>query len=363
MIRESGVVANTALVIGALFFSFLCFEIGIRIFYGNPHVFHSPQVRHIPTHYGYKPEPNQQSSYTLDKPVATNSSGFRDHKQWTELKTAGVTRIMIVGDSFTFGNGVRAEEMFSNILEKKLKLSNKNVEVLNASAIGWNLDNESAFFLTEGITYEPDILILAFFPNDWISPPAPGAPDVLPMLLTPEGRIDSRPSWLKWLPYEIIYKLKYSAAIMYLRDRLAVLDSLRIGQDIVTLLLRNKVDLDGSPTIKYSYEKIVEMKHTCDWYSIPLVIAAIPPVNLFWISEGKPLYLDHLRHFAENNKIDFLDLSDALRPTGNRTLFYNYPWDNHLNPEGHRRVANVLHGFISELLLRRQSILHAPPAL
>ena len=50
---------NFSLLLSVVFFCLVIMEIGLRLIYGNPHVFYSPQVRHIVTDYGYKPEPNQ----------------------------------------------------------------------------------------------------------------------------------------------------------------------------------------------------------------------------------------------------------------------------------------------------------------
>ncbi|OGX45636.1 MAG: hypothetical protein A3G38_04090 [Omnitrophica WOR_2 bacterium RIFCSPLOWO2_12_FULL_51_8] len=340
---------NVGVLFSSLLICFLLIEIGLRIIYGNPHIFRSPQVRHIPTPYGYKPEPNQHGSYTLNKLVTVNSSGFRDTREWIVPKPTGSYRIIIVGDSFTFGNGVNTEERFSNLLDKYLQKNHGQVEVLNASAGGWNLNNEFFFFNTEGLSYEPDALVLAFFPNDWMSPPSPSMPDPVPIAnLSQEGRWDARPYWLRWLPYEWIYKLKYSATVIYLRDRLFLIGA---KPDIVTRLLQDQVDLDREPTIAYSYQKLGEMKQTCDVKGIPMVIAVIPPVNFFWLSDGSPSYIEHFRKFAESRGIVFVDLSIGLRMTRAQNLYYNYPWDNHLNPVGHKRVADQLIPVIEQLIM------------
>ena len=259
---------NIVIFIGGSLIIFLVGEIGLRIYYGNPHTFKYPQVKHIQTSYGYKPKPNQEGSYTLNKLVSINSSGFRDKEEWSSARTKKSTRIMIIGDSFTFGNGINEEDRFSNVLERKLRAQHKNVKVLNASAGGWNLDNEYFFLLEEGLNYNPDFLLIAFFPNDWISPTTNDDSVARPIAnLTKGGRWDARPSWLQWLPYSWIYKLKYSALIVYLRDRLAVIGK---GPDFVSKLLLNQIDVNKNASIQYSYEILKRIKAICEKNSMSL---------------------------------------------------------------------------------------------
>ncbi len=51
--------------------------------------------------------------------IKTNSEGFRDSEHNLK-KPKGVFRIIVLGDSFTYGLGVEAEETYSKILEKIL---------------------------------------------------------------------------------------------------------------------------------------------------------------------------------------------------------------------------------------------------
>ncbi len=94
-------------------FCFTCFlmEIGLRAFYGNNPPFLYPQVRHVPAGYRHKFAPNQSDVYTLNKKVETNSFGFSDY-DWEMPKPEGRVRIMIIGDSLTFGNGVLNDEAY-----------------------------------------------------------------------------------------------------------------------------------------------------------------------------------------------------------------------------------------------------------
>lgn len=104
-------------------------------------------------------------------PVSINSNGLRD-EEYQHEKPEGVYRILVIGDSLTFGWGVNAEDIFSEILEKKLNERNdihrkyKKIEVINGGIGNYNTRQESAFLEKEGLKYLPDEVILAHFIND-----------------------------------------------------------------------------------------------------------------------------------------------------------------------------------------------------
>jgi hypothetical protein len=76
--------------------------------------------------------PNR-SAFLMGVPVSINSHGLRD-REYSEAKPPGVTRILMLGDSTTFGWGVREEDTVAKILERELnKLDSSHpFEVLNS---------------------------------------------------------------------------------------------------------------------------------------------------------------------------------------------------------------------------------------
>ena len=98
--------------------------------------------------------------------VSINSLGFRDY-EYSMKKSNNTFRIIIVGDSMTFGDGVLINETFSKVLEKKLnKFSNMKYEVLNFGVPGYNIMQVFGTIKYKIKNYDPDILIYAFFYND-----------------------------------------------------------------------------------------------------------------------------------------------------------------------------------------------------
>lgn len=338
--KETG--KNFLILVGSFLLVFLVLEIGLRAYYGNQPVFFDPQVSHIPTAYGYKPTPNQTKSYTLDKLVVTNSYGFRDY-EWEMPKPPDKIRIMVVGDSLTFGNAAPFEAIFSKVLERKLKKLNANIEVINAATQGWSTFIEVDFLKVEGLGYQPDLVIIGFYPNDFIS-----RPKNYQARLSEEGRWESRPRWLRWLPYRYIFLLKRSALVTYMRDRIDTFS--QAEKDMVNKLLFNEIDLNRDQNIIDTLGYILEMKQACAQKNVKILLASIPTVNTFWVPRGQPRYNNRLRSFCQAHDIAFVDLAEGFWKVKNPTALYYYPWDLHMNPKGHHLVAEQLAQPVMELL-------------
>jgi hypothetical protein len=95
----------------------------------------------------------------------TNSQGWRDIEHSLE-KPKGVLRILILGDSNTFG-AVPFEDLYTRRLEKILhERGHKNVEVISIASGGWGTDIQLEALKREGILYKPDVVIYQFCTND-----------------------------------------------------------------------------------------------------------------------------------------------------------------------------------------------------
>ncbi|MCP4688314.1 MAG: SGNH/GDSL hydrolase family protein, partial [Desulfobacterales bacterium] len=100
-------------------------------------------------------------------PVHINSRGLRGPEFEIE-KREGVRRIIVLGDSFAFGHGVKDNETFPAQLHDLLNKGpgRPGFEVLNAGVNGYNTRQELIWLLHRGAPLEPDLVILTFFHND-----------------------------------------------------------------------------------------------------------------------------------------------------------------------------------------------------
>ncbi len=90
---------------------------------------------------------------------AINAAGFRD-REYPQEKPAGTFRILLLGDSHTFGFGIPLDKHFSKILEGYFA----NVEVLNMGVNGYGLDQELLLMRDKGLAYHPD-MVLVYVPH------------------------------------------------------------------------------------------------------------------------------------------------------------------------------------------------------
>ena len=111
-------------------------------------------------------------------PVHQNAAGFRG-REFTPQKPAGVYRIAIVGDSFTYGNGVRQEDRYSDLLQRELPA---HIEVLNFGTAGANTPEHLATVTKLLQEVHPDFVLLQWYVNDVEDDDAVGRPRSSPLM-------------------------------------------------------------------------------------------------------------------------------------------------------------------------------------
>jgi hypothetical protein len=102
-------------------------------------------------------------------PVRINNLGFRDPRDYTVEKPAGVFRIVVLGDSVTFGHGTLDTTAYPYLLEQRLKEWRPDIQwqVWNLGVPGYNTRQELAYLERVGPIYRPDLVIVGFYPNDF----------------------------------------------------------------------------------------------------------------------------------------------------------------------------------------------------
>ena len=96
------------------------------------------------------------------KTVSSNSRGLRGVREYALDKPAGTTRIVVLGDSFTFGEDVGDDEAWPHRLEELMP----GTEVLNLGVHGYGHDQMLLYLKEEGLRYHPDVVIVGFLPDD-----------------------------------------------------------------------------------------------------------------------------------------------------------------------------------------------------
>lgn len=105
--------------------------------------------------------------YSWGQLVVNNRYGFRE-REFQVPKPAGVYRIMVLGDSLTWGVGLSLEERYTNLLEKKLAeaFPDKRVEVLDFALEGASTIREREFLRQYKDAVSPDLIVVGFCLND-----------------------------------------------------------------------------------------------------------------------------------------------------------------------------------------------------
>ena len=94
--------------------------------------------------------------------VHSNAMGFRG-REFDPVKPPGVYRIAAVGDSFTFGNGIREEDRYTDLLQSRLP---SHFEVLNFGVAGANTPEHRLLVQRLLPLVHPDFIILQWYVND-----------------------------------------------------------------------------------------------------------------------------------------------------------------------------------------------------
>ena len=113
-------------------------------------------------HFHHRPKPNSDYYYTsneFDVTIHTNRYGLRGPDPVLP-KPSGVTRILMLGDSFTFGFPVKDDETFCRLIEQRLRAKGYPVEVVNGGVSGYSPTLEYVSLRDEYLSFEPDLVIL-----------------------------------------------------------------------------------------------------------------------------------------------------------------------------------------------------------
>jgi hypothetical protein len=93
-----------------------------------------------------------------NKILNSNSKGLRGKEEYQYERSAGKQRMVVLGDSFTFGEEVSDDETYSHDLQTSLP----NTEILNLGVQGYGHDQMLMYLKEEGVKYHPDVVVLGF---------------------------------------------------------------------------------------------------------------------------------------------------------------------------------------------------------
>ncbi len=156
---------NSFLIIGSVIFSLCVMEVVIRIWDPPLAKREMNQIHRASPAFAWELIPKSSGVGKLGEIYNINSAGFRDVEHST-IKKPGVARIMVIGDSFTFGMGVNLEDTYPKKLEKFLNRAHIPCEVINCGVIGYNMWQHYEMLKGKVLPNNPDLVILGLFEDD-----------------------------------------------------------------------------------------------------------------------------------------------------------------------------------------------------
>jgi lysophospholipase L1-like esterase len=119
--------------------------------------------------YGYEPISNQ-SSNRLGVPIFINNIGLRDNENHTNLER--INTILVIGNSVTYGGSrTKQEDLFTEILEKKLKIQKPLIKVCNAGVNGFSISQMISRTKSLLNKIDPEYIIMYVILWDFLRPP------------------------------------------------------------------------------------------------------------------------------------------------------------------------------------------------
>lgn len=112
----------------------------------------------------YEGIPNAEG-YLWNTDIKINSLGFRD-REYEINKENGTYRVIVLGDSITFGNLIRLKDIYTEKLEDAFIKKDKKVEVLNLGITGYDTMEEVSALEHKGLAFRPDTVVVGYCLND-----------------------------------------------------------------------------------------------------------------------------------------------------------------------------------------------------
>lgn len=96
--------------------------------------------------------------------ITTNADGWRAAHEFVLEKPPGIRRLVLLGDSYTFGFGISDEEAIAALLQQRL---GAGWEVMNFGVPGYGTDQQLLSYETVARRHVPDAVVLGFFLRDY----------------------------------------------------------------------------------------------------------------------------------------------------------------------------------------------------
>jgi GDSL-like Lipase/Acylhydrolase family len=323
---------------------------------------------------GWRDKPNARVVFfrrEYEEELRTNGQGLRDRERSYE---GSAFRVLALGDSFVEGYSVPFEATVTQVIEQDLNEPGCPFEVINAGVANYSTDQEYLAYRSEGVRYQPRIVVLFFYYNDVLAtisstqygrpkpvldfrsapaivanqpvpppPPPVAAPRPAPsrggsvLWSWTQERLQHRPRVYKALaaiglvpPFRPTYPPREMA--VYWRRATPEVDRAWRQVDRILGALASETSAHGSRLLVAYIPSRFEVNDrdlelTRLWYGLD---------EASW---GRAPVLRRLRSIADARAFPVLDLTPALRGVDRSWQGPYYQYDGHWNVIGHRAAG------------------------
>jgi hypothetical protein len=272
---------------------------------------------------GYRLRPFLRTTYHYPQaskesiPIVSNSDGFRSNREFDEPDHR--LKIMVVGDSFAFGEGVRQEDRFTDQLERL----EPQWRVDNMGMTGWGIDLMVRAIEQFGRKASPDVVVLAVYTDDLrrLLPNYAGKGFGYSKFELRDGELITVPfpyprSWQRLRLVQFLYQTAWNAKRNRYRNRY------ELNEALLDRYLKNSKTMGFKPAVVF-----------------------FPGTNDTKEDQDRRGFLSD---WARRQDVAYLDLTSAIHKPGNQNIFINN--NSHWNPAGHRLAAEQLRSMLHRVL-------------
>lgn len=270
--------------------------------------------------------------------ITTNSDGYRD-REFAEPPTSGQFVIAVLGDSYTFSQGVMQDSTYPAIMEKVLnrQAGKDYFRVWNLGVSGYNTEQESYILKTFVLPRRPDWVVVGYNINDYepVSIPPTGPP----------GNVQESPDKLEQknnrldIDLVVIHFVKHKLGDLVRKIKPGWYHSSYVS-DV------KKAYLDGEDPWRKVASTLKSMNEMCQAEGIGFTVALLPAMFDFTRYEFADVHAI-VYAFCKENGIDVLDVAPFLSGMHSPQLHVSL-----MDPHPNEKAQTIFAQAITEHLLR-----------
>ena len=256
--------------------------------------------------------------------VSMNEYGFRE-RNFSIAKPPETFRVAVIGDSFTFGNGLPADKRYSDLLGKWL---GARFEVLNFGVPGNNTPHHLDTLRARVLPTSPNFVVLQWFVNDVEGDDLSGRPK--PAFLVPNAQLH------RWLN-------RHSALYAVANMRWAEMQIMLGWVPSYAEYLKAKAGDANSPGARHEAELVHGIVDTAHRNGVDIAVVLFPDTGAALGADYPFSFLhEHMLERCRAEGIECLDLRQRFAKEKDRRTLWVSPFDHHPSAKANQIAATEL---------------------